>query len=219
MSRNKWALAVAAGAFTTAFIGGVALAGFQLPTLDGTALATVPTVANASTDQASRTKLKAILDGLVTKGTITQPQEDAILQAVTAAEPTPKPHAPNTKPRMTVPNLVSFIGDLTKAASDYLGMDTMTLLTQLRGGKSVAAIANGLSAQGKNAQGLIDTLTKTANDKLDAAVATNKLSADQAATLKPKIAAEITTFVNRSFTKPVLPRPFVPAQPTPSPKT
>ena len=219
MSRNKWALAVAAGAFTTAFIGGVALAGFQLPALDGTALTTIPTVANASTDLASRTKLKAILDGLVTKATITQAQEDAILQAITAAEPTPKPNVPNSKPRTTVPGVMSFIGDLTKAASDYLGMDTMTLLTQLRGGKSVADIANGLSAQGKNAQGLIDTLTKTANDKLDAAVAASKLTADQAATLKPKIAAEITTFVNRSFTKPVLPRPFAPVKPTPSPKS
>ena len=219
MSRNRWALAVAAGAFTTAFIGGVALAGFQLPALDGTAAATIPTVANASTDQASRTKLKAILDAMVLKGTITQAQEDAILQAVVAAEPTPKPNVPNTKPRTTVPSVMSFIGDLTKAASDYLGMDPMTLLTQLRGGKSVADIANGLAAQGKNAQGLIDTLTKTANGKLDAAVAANKLTADQAATLKPKIAAEITTFVNRSFTKPVLPRPFAPAKPTPSPKS
>jgi hypothetical protein len=219
MSRNKWALAVAAGAFTTAFIGGVALAGFQLPALDGTALSTIPTVANAATDQASRTKLKAILDGLVTKGTITPAQEDAILQAVTAAEPTPKPNVPNTKPRTTVPSVMSFIGDLTKAAGDYLGMDTVTLLTQLRGGKSVADIANGLAAQGKNAQGLIDTLTRTANGKLDAAVAANRLTADQAATLKPKIAAEITTFVNRSFTKPLLPRPFAPAKPTPSPKS
>ncbi|HSW95097.1 MAG TPA: hypothetical protein VLI88_02935 [Patescibacteria group bacterium] len=219
MSRNKWAFAVAAGAFTTAFIGGVALAGFQLPALDGTTVTTVPSVADASTDHAERTKLKTILDALVTKGTITQAQEDAILQAVTAAEPTPKPNVPNTKPRTTVPGVMSFVGDLTKAASDYLGMDAKTLLTQLRGGKSVADIANGLSAQGKNAQGLIDTLTKTANDKLDAAVSANKLTADQAATLKPKIAAEITTFVNRSFTKPVFPRPFAPAKPTPSPKS
>jgi hypothetical protein len=219
MSRNKWALAVAAGAFTTALIGGVALAGFQLPALDGTTVTTLPSVADTSTDHAARTKLKAILDGLVTKGTITQAQEDAILQAVTAAEPTPKPNLPNPKPRTTLPSVMSFIGDLTKAASDYLGMDAKTLLTQLRGGKSVADIANGLAAQGKNAQGLVDTLTKTANDKLDAAVAANKLTADQAATLKPKIAAEIATFVNRSFTKPVFPRPFAPAKPTPSPKS
>jgi polyhydroxyalkanoate synthesis regulator phasin len=219
MSRNKWALAVAAGAFTTALVGGVALAGLQLPALDTTAVTTVPAVADASTDQESRTKLKAILDGLVAKGTITQAQEDAIVQALAAAAPTPKPNLPNSKPRTTVPSVMSFIGDLTKAASTYLGMDTMTLLAQLRGGKSVADIANGLSAQGKSAQGLIDTLTKTANDKLDAAVGASKLTADQAATLKPKIAAEITTFVNRSFTKPVLPRPFAPAKPSPSPKS
>lgn len=219
MSRNRWALAVAAGAFTTTLIGGVALAGFQLPALDPTAVATVPTQADASSDQESRTKLKAILDALVTKGTITQAQEDAILQAVAAAAPTPKPNVPNQKPRTTVPNVMSFLGDLTKAASTYLGMDSKTLLTQLKDGKSVADIANGLSAQGKNAQGLIDTLTKTANDKLDAAVAAKTITAEQAATLKPKIAAEITTFVNRSFTKPVFPRPFAPAKPTPSPKS
>jgi hypothetical protein len=218
MSRNKWALAVAAGAFTTAFIGGVALAGIQpFASADVTTVGG-PTAALAGRDQPNA-RLKAILDGLVAKGTITPAQEDAILQAITAAQPAPTPNVPNAKGRPTIPNVLSFIGDLTKAASAYLGMDAKTLLTQLRGGKSVADIANGLSAQGKSAQGLIDMLTKTANDKLDAAVAANKLTADQAATLKPKIAAQITTFVSRSFTKPVLPRPFAPAKPTPSPKS
>ncbi len=218
MSRNKWALAIAAGAFTTAFIGGVALAGFQpFASADVTTVGG-PTAALAGKDQPNA-RLKAILDGLVTKGTITQAQEDAILQAITAAQPAPKPNVPNANPRPMIPNVMSFIGDLTKAASDYLGMDAKTLLTQRRGGKSVADIANGLSAQGKSAQGLIDRLTKTANDKLDAAVAANKLTADQAARLKPRIAAEITTFVNRSLTKPVLPRPFAPVKPTPSPKS
>jgi hypothetical protein len=218
MSRNRWALAVAAGAFTTAFIGGVALAGFQpFASADVTTVGG-PTAALASKDQPNA-RLKAILDGLVAKGTITPAQEDAILQAITAAQPTPKPNVPNANGRPTIPNALSVIGDLTKAASAYLGMDAKTLLTQLRGGKSVADIANGLSAQGKSAQGLIDMLTKTANDKLDAAVAANKLTADQAATLKPRITAEITTFVSRSFTKPVLPRPFAPVKPTPSPKS
>ena len=146
-------------------------------------------------------------------------ESSAILQAFAAAQPAPKPDVPNAKPRSTVPNVMSFIGDLTKTAALYLGMDAKTLLTQLRGGKSVADVANGLSAQGKSAQGLIDALTKAANDKLDAAVTANKLTADQAATLKPKIAAEITTFVNRSFTVPVLPRPLAPVKPTPSPKS
>jgi polyhydroxyalkanoate synthesis regulator phasin len=218
MTRNRWPLAIAAGAFTTAFIGGVALAGFQ--PFASADLTTVGGPTAALTEKAQpRDQLKTILDGLVAKGTITQGQEDAILQAIKDAAPTPNPKA-NPKPaRPTVPNVMSFIGDLTKAASAYLGMDAKTLLTQLRGGKSVADLANGLSAQGKSAQGLIDSLTKTANDKLDQAVAANKLTADQATTLKPRIAAEITTFVNRSFTKPVLPRPLAPVKPSPSPRS
>src|SRR6266404_2939441 len=84
-------------------------------------------------------RLKAVLDGLVAKGTITQAQEDAIVQAITAAQPAPKPTVPNPRPaRPTVPNAMSFIGDLTKAASDYLGMDAKTLIAQLRAGTSIA---------------------------------------------------------------------------------
>jgi hypothetical protein len=98
-------------------------------------------------------------------------------------------------------------------------MDLKTLLAQLHEGKSLADIANGLSAQNKSAQGLIDLLTKTANDKLDQAVAAKTLTSDQAAALKPKIAAEIKTFVNRSFTKPALQRPLTPVKPSPSPKS
>jgi hypothetical protein len=98
-------------------------------------------------------------------------------------------------------------------------MDQKTLRMQLHSGKSLADLANGLSAQGKSAQGLIDTLTTSANDKLDQAVAAKKLTLDQAAALKPKIAAEIKELVNRSFTKPLRPWPFTPVKPIPSPKS
>ena len=214
MTRNKWPLAIAAGAFTTALIGGVAFAGFQLPARDGATADTIPTAADALASRDNPNKMKTILDGLVTKGTITQAQEDAILQAVKDAAPTPNPKAV----RPTGPSAMSFIGDPTKAASDYLGLDLKTLSTQLRAGKSVADIANGLGG-GKSAPGLIGILTNAANGKVDQAVAANKLTADQAVTLKAKIATEITTFVNRSFTKPVLPRPLTPVKPTPSPKS
>lgn len=216
MTGTKWPLAIAAGAFTTALIGGAALAGFQpFATSDATTVGG-PT-AGLAENSGPTDKLKAILKGLVAKGTVTQPQADAILQAVKDAAPTPRP---NVKPaRPSVPGVRSFVRDLTKAASDYLGMDLKTLVTQLRDGKSVADVANGLTDKSKNAAGLVATLTQAANDKLDQAVAANKLTADQAATLKPKIAAEITTFVNRSFTKPVLPRPLAPVKPTPTPKS
>ena len=216
MTGNKWPLAIAAGAFTTALIGGVALAGFQPFATSGGTVVGGPTTALAEND-GPKGRLKALLDGLVTKGTVTQAQVDAILQAIKDAAPTPRP---NVKPaRPSVPGVMSFVRDLTKAASDYLGMDLKTLVTQLRDGKSVADVANGLTDKSKNAAGLVATLTQAANDKLDQAVAANKLTADQAATLRPKIAAEITTFVNRSFTKPVLPRPLAPVKPTPTPKS
>ena len=218
MTFNKWPLAVAAGAFSTAFIGGVALAGFQ-PFADSTTVATVPSVTDNATDQERSRDIKAILDRLVAKGTITQAQEDAILQAVKDAAPSPRPNVKPTRP--SGPNPMAFIGDLMRAASDYLGLDRRALLTQLSGGKSLADIANGLSAQGKSAQGLIAALTNAANGRIDAAVTAKKLTADQAAALKPKVAAEITTFVNRSFTKPTgrFPKPLVPAKPSPSPKS
>jgi hypothetical protein len=216
MAGNKWPLVIAAGAFTTALVGGVALAGFQpFASSDGSTVGG-PT-AGLAEQGGPKVKLKAALDALVAKGTITQAQEDAVVQAIKDAEPTPRPNVRPARP--IVPGVMSFVGDLTKAASDYLGMDLKTLATQLRGGTSVADIANGLSAQGKSSTGLIDTLTKTANDKLDQAVAAKTLTADQAATLKPKIAAQIATFVNRSFTTPVLPRPLAPIKPTPTPKS
>ena len=214
MTRKRWPLAIAAGAFTTAFIGGAALAGVQLPGGDARVAATVPTVADTVVSrESSKTKLKAILDGLVAKQTITQAQADAILKAITDAEPA-KPRTVHPRP----PHAMSFIGDLMKAASEYLGMDQKTLFAQLREGKSIADIANGLSAQNKSAQGLIDLLTKTADDKLDQAVVAKTLTPDQAAALKAKIAAEIKTFVSRSFTKPALQRPLTPVKPIPSPK-
>jgi len=212
MSRNKWSLAVAAGAFTTALIGGVALAGFQPFLSWDTTVVGGPTVAPAE-KAGPRDRLKVVLDGLVAKNTITPAQEDAILRAVEDATPLPKPNPKLVRP--TVPNVMSLVGDLTRAASGYLGLDQKTLLAQLRDGKSVADIANGLSAQGKSAQGLVDTLTKAASDRVDNAVAANKLTADQAALLKPKIAAEIAAFVNRSFTRPALPRPQPPVRPRP----
>jgi polyhydroxyalkanoate synthesis regulator phasin len=220
MSKHKWAVAVAAGAFTTAFIGGVALAGFQLPIGEATTVATAPSVTDTATDQEkSKDKMKAILDALVAKGTITRAQEDAILQAFKDAAPSPRPNVKPTRP--TGPNPMAFMGDLMRAASDYLGIDPKTLSSELRAGKSLADLANGLSAQGKSAQGLITTLTNAANARVDAAVTAKKLTADQAAALKPKVAAEITTVVNRSFTKPTapFPKPLVPAKPSPSPKS
>lgn len=193
MSRNKLALAVAAGACTTAMIGGVALAGVQPfgPGATGESAVPDPATTLAERDKGKDT-LKAALDALVAKGTITKAQEDAILQAV-------KDAAPKHEPKPSGPSVRSFVGDLMKATTGYLGLDAKTLLGELRSGKSIADVANGLAAQGKSAKGLTDTLVNAADAKVDQAVAANKLTAEQAAALKAKIATEIGTFVNRSF--------------------
>ena len=101
MTRNKWPLAIAAGAFTTALVGGVALAGFQpFASSDGSTVGE-PTSALAEHDR-PKNGLKAVLDGLVAKNTISQAQEDAILQALKAAQPAPKPDQPKVDRKSVV---------------------------------------------------------------------------------------------------------------------
>lgn len=215
MARKTWPVLIAAGAFTTALVGGVALAAVQPFAAPDATTVGGPTAAVSEKDR-PKDPLKDVLDGLVAKGTITRAQADAIVQALHDARPSAKPIGPDLRPgRPGIPSAMSFIGDLTKAASGYLGMDLKALTGELRAGKSLADIAN--ATPGKTAQGLIDALTAAANARLDQAVAANRLTAEQAATIKPKIAAEIKGAVERSHTKPVVPRPAAPLKPTPSP--
>lgn len=213
MTGNKWALAVAAGAFATTLVGGVAMAGFQPFTTEVQSTLNEPLTGLVERDQ-PKDRLKAALDALVAKGTITPDQESAILRALKDAAQSAKPKPPV---RPSAPRVTSFIGDVTRAASTYLGLSRKELALQLRSGKSIADVANGLGAQGKSAASLTALLTKTASDKVDQAVAANRLTADQAAPLKTRITAEIATFLQRSFTKPA-PRPVAPLKPTPTPK-
>jgi len=107
------------------------------------------------------------------------------------------PTKPATGPRATVPNVKAFLGDLLETARDYLGGVTLQdVTTALRSGKSLGDIANDT---GKSRDGLVAALTTAANANIDKGVASNKLTADQAATLKTKVAAEITTFVDRKY--------------------
>ena len=105
------------------------------------------------------------------------------------------PTKPAAAVRPTVPNVKAFLGDMLQTARDYLGGVTLQdVTTAMRSGKSLGDIAND---KGKSRDGLVQALTTTANANIDKAVANNKLTADQAATLKTKVAAEIATFVDR----------------------
>ena len=105
------------------------------------------------------------------------------------------PTKPAAAVRPTVPNVKAFLGDMLQTARDYLGGVTLQdVTTAMRSGKSLGDIAND---KGKSRDGLVQALTTTANANIGKAVANNKLTPDQAATLKTKVAAEIATFVDR----------------------
>ena len=215
MTARNWALAAVAGTITMTLIGGAAVAGFQ--PFAGADRSGQGTLNEPPADQVGRDgprdgpkdRMKTTLDALVQKGTITQAQEDSILQALKGATP------PATQVRPGGPNSKTFLGDLTRATSTYLGLTPHDLLAQLRLGKSVAQVANGIA--GKSSDDLVTLLMKTATGRVDQAVAAKKLTPEQAATLRPKIAAEITSFVARSHTTPA-PRPRAPVTPTAPPK-
>ena len=65
-------------------------------------------------------------------------------------------------------------GGLSTAAT-YLGIDTSTLFQDLRGGKTLAQIANATS--GKSAAGLIDALVQAAKSRFGGSVDTTQLKA------------------------------------------
>src|SRR5882762_5186740 len=105
------------------------------------------------------------------------------------------PTKPASAPRAVTPNVKSFLGDMLQTARDYLGGVTLQdVTTAMRSGKSLGDIANDT---GKSRDGLVQVLTTAANTRIDKAVTDKQLTAEQATTLKTKVAAEIATFVDR----------------------
>jgi hypothetical protein len=134
-------------------------------------------------------KLK--LDAAVAAGRLTSERETALLTKLQTAatkrvNATPKTHT-GTRP-VRVP-----VASILQPALTYLGLDFKGLVTQLRSGKTIAAVA---VAQGKTAVGLVDAVVASAKTKLDARVAAGKLSAAAEATFLTQLQANVTTFVN-----------------------
>jgi hypothetical protein len=156
---------------------------------------TTPPTATAQTatsgDQRGK-ELDRILGELVQKGVITQQQKDAILDAVKAAA---GQRAIDAK---------HFVGEVAKAASDYLGIPVADLRTQLKAGKSLGEIAN--ATPGKSRDGLIDALDKAADARIKAAVDAGKITAAQAEQLRPKVHAAIVKIVDHKRATPTATR-------------
>jgi len=127
-------------------------------------------------------QLKTVLAGLVTKGTITQAQSDAITAALAAAMPTPPAKLPRP--------------DDNSAARDALVLKTLGItaadLKAARiAGKTLAQIDPTKTAA------LTAALVAFENSNIDAAVTAGKITAAQATTLKAGVAARVDAFVNQ----------------------
>lgn len=122
--------------------------------------------------------LASVLAGLVTKGTLTQAQVDAINTAITAARTANQSQ-----------------GDARRTAHENLiastiGISVATLETRLAAGDSLATIA------GAKTSALIAALVAEETTEIDAAVTAGKITAAQATTFKADLNTRITAMVN-----------------------
>ena len=123
--------------------------------------------------------LDSILTGLVSKGTITQVQADAIKAAVTSAAATAKANRPS---KVDGPDRAA----MDALISTTLGIDSATIKSRLKAGETLAAIA------GSKKDALISALVAEHTKKIDAKVAEGKITSEQATTLKANLVARVT---------------------------
>ena len=131
--------------------------------------------------------LATILKELVTKGTLTQAQAEAVTAAAVAAKaahdanrPMGGKGGPLGADRAAIETLVS----------TTIGVDTATIKSRLQAGESLAQIA------GAKKDALIAALVADETKRIDAAVTAGKLTAAQATELKANLVAHVTEEVN-----------------------
>jgi polyhydroxyalkanoate synthesis regulator phasin len=131
--------------------------------------------------------LATILKDLVTKGTLTQAQADAVTAAAAAAKaahdanhPMGGKGGPLGADRAAIETLVS----------TTIGVDTATIKSRLQAGESLAQIA------GAKKDALIAALVADETKRIDAAVTAGTLTAAQATEMKANLVAHVTEEVN-----------------------
>ena len=131
-------------------------------------------------------EIAAILSGLVAKGTITQAQADAIIAAHAAADAA----RPEMRPEMGPKDGKGGLDQKLALVASTLGIDSTTVLTRLKAGETLAAIA------GAKTPALITALVADETKRIDAGVTAGKLTAEQATTMKAGLVAHVTEEVN-----------------------
>jgi hypothetical protein len=153
------------------------------------ALSTVmPAGAQTGTSTSSaggpRAKAKAALDQLVTDGTITQAQEDAVISALQGAL---------GGDGHGHPRLHKLLGAVVQTSADTIGIPVDDLKAQLKAGKSIAEVAGEHQVSVDTVkQALVDAGTTKVNE----AVGNGKLSQQRADAIIAKLPAMADKVVN-----------------------
>ena len=143
-------------------------------------------------DAAARAeRIKQALAGLVADKTLTQAQADKV--ASTLAASGVAPGRPGQGRLVGPPGLPGPDGAALGAAAKALGMSESDLLTQLRSGKSLAAVAKD---KGVAVQKVVDALVAEAKQRLADAVKNGRLTPAQADQRLKTLTARITAKVN-----------------------
>jgi len=85
------------------------------------------------------------------------------------------------------------------AAAKAIGVSTDTLLSDLKGGQTIAAVAR---SKGVSVTTVVDAMVASAKAEFDAAVKAGHLSSDQAAKIEANLSTMITDLVNGTLPKP-----------------
>jgi polyhydroxyalkanoate synthesis regulator phasin len=125
-------------------------------------------------------KLGSLLSGLVSKGTITQSQADAITKALDDAKTAGK--------AVMDKNRAEHLAVITST----LGITEEALKTRMKAGDSLATIA------GANKDALIAALVAHENKEITDAQTAGKITADQATKMKANVTARVTERVNNT---------------------
>lgn len=180
--KKVFAVAITTVALTAGSFG-VAQASQKSTKVSRTTISTIGNPGQAGKPDRSA-QLTALLATLVSKGTITQAQADAIVAAHTASD------AAREGLRSAKGALKGDRDARLALIATTLGIDTTTVVTRLKAGESLATIA------GAKKDALITALVADESKRIDAAVTAGKITADQAATLKANLVAHVTDEVN-----------------------
>jgi len=179
--------AIGVGGLTVAAVNPLGIAGAQ----DGSSTTTTTTtVANPSQQgaagQGARTKVvQDALASLVTDGTLTQDQADAVAARLrdAAKQARSDRHDKRSERRQ----------EMVGVAATALGMSSEDLTSALKDGQTLKQVAESRRAE---PQKVIDALVAAADERIDAAVTSGRLDALRADRLKERATTRIERLVN-----------------------